>query len=136
MFKGISIVLLAITLGVPTSRAAPPREVEVEVDVAAKLRPPRAQASQDDVVLYGADWCPQCRNARKYMASRRIAYRWVDTETPHGNAAYKSARGKQTGIPLLVVGRQSSLGFSVDSYDELFEKNEKSTSRKSEPKRR
>lgn len=133
MLRIFSIVLLAVTLGSSLSWAAPPREVEV--DVAAKIRPPRADASHGDVVLYGADWCPQCRRARKYLASQNIAYRLVDTETPQGKAAYKAARGRETGIPLMVVGNQMIRGFSVESYDRAFETNKKGASKKPGQKR-
>lgn len=30
------------------------------------------------LTLYGADWCPDCRRAKKFLGEQRVHYRWVD----------------------------------------------------------
>jgi glutaredoxin len=81
-------------------------------------------ASQPDIpitgaVLYSAAWCGYCKMAKSYMASKGISYQEVDIDTNSGMAAYAKAGGGK-GIPLLLAGGQSVVGFSPAAYDALF----------------
>ena len=34
----------------------------------------------EDIVFYGADWCPDCRRAKAYLKSNNIDYKFVDVD--------------------------------------------------------
>jgi thioredoxin reductase (NADPH) len=61
--------------------------------------------SQDlgEIVVYGANWCPDCRRAKEFLGSHRIAYRWVDLEENPDQVAEVEGRnnGKRV-IPTIV----------------------------------
>jgi thioredoxin reductase (NADPH) len=59
--------------------------------------------SLGEIVVYGATWCPDCRRAKEFLGSHRIAYRWVDLEENPDQVAEVEARnnGKRV-IPTIV----------------------------------
>ncbi len=32
------------------------------------------------IIVYGADWCPDCRRAKRILEESKTAYRWVDID--------------------------------------------------------
>ena len=87
----------------------------------AKDPAPQAPAfAADEVVLFAADWCGYCRQARAYMAARGIRYTEINADTEVGRRAMAAIDGG-SGIPLLVVGSRRHRGFSVASYDRMFQ---------------
>ncbi len=78
--------------------------------------------SQDaPIVIYGASWCPDCRRAKQFLASHRIAYKWIDLETEPDQVAEVEARndGKRI-IPTIVFPDGSFL--AEPSNDELADR--------------
>lgn len=73
----------------------------------------------EQVVLYTTAWCGYCKQARRYLAEKGIAYREYDIEkSTVANRQHKLAGGQ--GVPLLVVGDRSQSGFSRSGYDRFF----------------
>ncbi|RYF69808.1 MAG: hypothetical protein EOO22_15425, partial [Comamonadaceae bacterium] len=72
-----------------------------------------------ELVLFSAAWCPYCRQAKAYLASKHIPYREVDIDTKEGLIAY-ARTGSKSGIPLLVSNGKSITGFSAAGYDALI----------------
>ena len=35
-------------------------------------------AVPDELTVYGADWCGDCRRAKRHLDAAGVAYRWVD----------------------------------------------------------
>ena len=35
---------------------------------------------QSGIVVYGANWCGDCRRAKKFMDDNGVGYRWIDVE--------------------------------------------------------
>ncbi|MGE5227287.1 MAG: glutaredoxin domain-containing protein, partial [Planctomycetaceae bacterium] len=35
---------------------------------------------QEEIAVYGATWCPDCRRAKKFLADQRIAFAWHDID--------------------------------------------------------
>ncbi len=73
------------------------------------------------IVIYGASWCPDCRRAKQFLASHRIAYKWIDLETEPDQVAEVEARndGKRI-IPTIVFPDGSFL--AEPSNDELADR--------------
>ncbi|MFQ5981518.1 MAG: FAD-dependent oxidoreductase [Candidatus Heimdallarchaeota archaeon] len=60
--------------------------------------------SQPKITFYGANWCSDCRRAKKYLGEQRIHYTWrdIEEETPESQEAYEfvlSANEKVFGKP-------------------------------------
>ena len=68
-----------------------------------------------ELVLYSADWCPQCRNAKAFFGSNNIAYREVDIDNDKSGAADFKRNYGGGGIPLVVAGDKTMRGFSAES---------------------
>ena len=68
-----------------------------------------------ELVLYSADWCGVCREAKAFFGANNIAYREVniDKDTT-GAAEFKRVYGGG-GIPLAVAGEKTIRGFSTES---------------------
>ncbi len=60
---------------------------------------PAALPVVDRLTVYGADWCGDCRRARRFLDQAGVPYTWVDT------AADTAARGMliAAGYPAIPV---------------------------------
>ena len=78
-------------------------------------------ATSDRLLVYGASWCPDCRRAKQFLASHRVAYDWVDLEEHPEKTAEVEARndGKRI-IPTIVFPDGSFL--AEPSNDELADR--------------
>ncbi len=36
--------------------------------------------ASEEIVLYGAHWCPDCKRSKKFLGEQMVPYRWVDIE--------------------------------------------------------
>jgi len=88
-------------------------QLRTSADARATALPPH------ETVLYSAAWCGYCKQAKAYLANKRVAYREFDIDTKDGLLAYARAGGKR-GVPLLVMNGKSVSGFSLASYDALL----------------
>jgi thioredoxin reductase (NADPH) len=73
------------------------------------------------ITVYGASWCPDCRRAKQFLASHRIAYEWIDLEEHPEKTAEVEARndGKRI-IPTIVFPDGTFL--AEPSNDELADR--------------
>jgi mycoredoxin len=57
----------------------------------------------EEIVMYGAGWCGDCRRAQRLLDGRGIAYRYIDVE--HDTSAGEDARriGGSTRIPVILL---------------------------------
>jgi thioredoxin reductase (NADPH) len=75
----------------------------------------------DDIVIYGASWCPDCRRAKKFLADQRIPFVWHDLETePDLGDEVRSRNGGNNVIPTIVFPDGSHL--AEPSNEDLAEK--------------
>ena len=53
----------------------------------------------EELTMYGADWCGDCRRAKRHLDAAGVTYRWVDlTQDPVAKAMLKAA-----GLPAIPV---------------------------------
>ncbi len=58
----------------------------------------------DELSVYGAPWCPDCRRTKKFLAEHRISYRWVDIdEDPAGLREVEKVQDGGRTIPMVVL---------------------------------
>lgn len=73
----------------------------------------------DTVILYSADWCGACKEAKRHLDAMGINYETRDIDIPE-NLNDLVAKTGQRGIPVLDVGGRVVTGFSPDDYDDLI----------------
>jgi len=60
-------------------------------------------AESDQIVVYGATWCPDCRRAKQFFGEQRIQFQWVDVEQDEKAMAYvESVNQGRRIIPTIV----------------------------------
>jgi thioredoxin reductase (NADPH) len=75
----------------------------------------------DQIKVYGAPWCPDCRRSKQFLGEMRIPYEWIDIDQDETAAAFVREKndGKQI-IPTIIFADGS---FLVEpSNDELAQK--------------
>ncbi|GAB4505313.1 MAG: mycoredoxin [Anaerolineales bacterium] len=55
------------------------------------------------ITVYGADWCPDCRRAKRILDEHQIPYRWVDIDRDRAGEQFviQTNRGNRS-IPTIV----------------------------------
>ncbi len=56
----------------------------------------------DVLTVYGASWCSDCRNTRRYLDSTGVPYRYVDLGTDHAAQAVLDQAGYRA-VPVVVT---------------------------------
>jgi glutaredoxin len=81
---------------------------------------PRAAVGRGDVVLYYAEWCGYCRQAKSHLDREGVDYelRDVDIEAVKQELREKTGRG---GIPVLDFSGEILRGYSAEGYDRAIE---------------
>ena len=68
--------------------------------------------------LFTAAWCGYCRQAKAYLAGRKLRYEEIDVDTPEGSKALARVGG--AGLPFLVWNERKLQGYTVAGYDAFF----------------
>lgn len=65
---------------------------------------------QPEITVYGADWCPDCRRAKRLLDERQIPYRWVDIDKDREGEKFviQTNRGNRS-VPTIVFADGSIL---------------------------
>ena len=59
--------------------------------------------SQTNITVYGANWCPDCHQAKKFLGEQRIHYQWVDIEQhPEAQKTVEDYNDGKRIIPTIV----------------------------------
>ncbi|MGA8621602.1 MAG: glutaredoxin domain-containing protein [Candidatus Sulfotelmatobacter sp.] len=56
-----------------------------------------------ELILYSAFWCPDCREAKRFLAQHNIAYKEVDIENTPGAVEEVVKRTGKRAIPQFVI---------------------------------
>ena len=65
---------------------------------------------QSEITVYGADWCGDCRRAKKFMDDNGVGYQWVDVENdPAAIELVLKLNGGKRIIPTIVFDDGSIL---------------------------
>lgn len=74
-----------------------------------------------DVTVYGAPWCPDCKQAKKFLAEHRVPFEWVDIDLdPEGLSYVEGIQNGGRTIPTIRFADGSHL--FEPSNDELAAK--------------
>jgi thioredoxin reductase (NADPH) len=57
----------------------------------------------EEILVYGASWCPDCRRAKKFLADQRVSYGWHDIESdPDGVKVVQDRNDGKNIIPTII----------------------------------
>jgi len=70
--------------------------------------------------LFIAQWCGYCKQAKRYLTDKKIAYTEYDIDTQAGVRALTATNPGKGGIPVLIAEGKRLTGFSVAAYDAFF----------------
>jgi mycoredoxin len=74
-------------------------------------RPNFAALHAEPVILYGTDWCGNCKMTRAYLRRNEIPFFEYDVEkSPEGQRQFKALQGN--GVPLLLVKNNVIRGYN------------------------
>lgn len=80
-------------------------------------------STQNEIKVYGADWCPDCRRAKRILDERQVQYAWVDIDKNRAGETFviQTNRGNRS-IPTIVFGDGSILvePSNAELSDKLF----------------
>lgn len=75
----------------------------------------------EQIVIYGASWCPDCRRAKRFLGDQRVPYEWHDIETePESVAVVQRYNDGKNTIPTIIFPDGSHL--AEPSNEELADK--------------
>jgi glutaredoxin len=78
------------------------------------------QQKAQRVVMYATSWCPYCQQARNYFRQQGIAYTEYDIERDgEARRRYQAFGGR--GVPVIFVGKRRMNGFSVSSFNKIYQ---------------
>jgi thioredoxin reductase (NADPH) len=64
----------------------------------------------DQITVYGAPWCPDCRRSKAFLTEQRVPYRWVDIDVDEqGRRFVEELQGGGRTIPTIVFPDASHL---------------------------
>ena len=92
---------------------------ELEKSVKTRLSEAQKPRETKQPVLFSAQWCGYCRQAKRYLDEKKIAYTEYDIDTPDGMRAMVESGGGR-GVPVLLWQGQKINGFSPAAYDAVF----------------
>lgn len=76
-------------------------------------------ATADEVVMYSADWCGVCKQAKRYFRQQGIPFTEYDVErSSRGSTDFRRLGGR--GVPVILVGDKRMNGFSVQGFEKIY----------------
>jgi thioredoxin reductase (NADPH) len=76
---------------------------------------------ETDIKVYGANWCPDCRRAKRFLSDQRVPFEWHDIERePEGVAIVRERNGGNSVIPTILFPDGTHL--SEPTNEELADK--------------
>jgi glutaredoxin len=75
---------------------------------------------EHDVVMFSAEWCGYCDQARAYLERQQVNFLEIDIDSStEANQQWRDAGGR--GVPLTFIGQQRMAGFSAAAYGQALE---------------
>jgi glutaredoxin len=66
----------------------------------------RAFGAAHDLVIYTAEWCPDCRRLKDLLKKEGVRHRWVDVEADEAGAERLVRETGKRAIPFVLVDDQ------------------------------
>ena len=73
--------------------------------------------STQPIIVYGAEWCAFCHVAMKYFDDKGVKYEYRNVDEDQMWLAESVTKSQQTGIPVLDIQGDISVGFDKPKID-------------------
>jgi glutaredoxin len=75
---------------------------------------------EHDVVMFAAEWCGYCDQARAWLERNEVNFLEIDIDSStDAQRQWREAGGR--GVPLTFIGDQRMAGFSPEAYGQALE---------------
>ncbi|HET9098577.1 MAG TPA: glutaredoxin family protein [Candidatus Saccharimonadales bacterium] len=78
--------------------------------------------SDNQIIIYGAEWCGFCHMAKRYLDDKGIKYHYIDIDTDPKAGMEAIEKSGQRGIPVIDMGGDIILGFDRPKIDASLKK--------------
>lgn len=78
-------------------------------------------SSNKSITIYSAAWCGVCKKAKKYFNKHNISYTEYDIDKDNSAKKRYKEMGA-TGVPVIFIGKRRMNGFSVASFERIYNK--------------
>ena len=75
---------------------------------------------EPQVIIYSADWCAFCHEAKRYFDSLGIKYQDKNVEEDPANGQEAVEKSQQMGIPVIDINGTIIVGFDRPKIDEAL----------------
>ncbi len=103
------------------------QETQSNADLSATISPQKAAVSPSssgtklqktpEVILYTTSWCPYCKKAKDFFATRNIHFTEYDVEKDREAAARKKRLNPGGGVPFAIVNGHAISGYAPADYE-------------------
>lgn len=96
-------------------------EENTDVDETNSEKPKKKPAwlRPKKVVMYSAEWCGVCKQAKKYFRKNKIRFTNYDVEkNQSAKKRFKKMGGK--GVPVILIGKKRMNGFSAAGFNQIY----------------
>jgi glutaredoxin 3 len=90
-----------------------PTGLPTDLRVSTEALDALAQITPSKVVLFSADWCPNCKQVKKLLDKQGVRFTELDVERDPRSAAFQQEHLQIRGFPVLVAGERI-----IGGYDE------------------
>jgi glutaredoxin len=73
------------------------------------------------VVIYTANWCGYCRQAKSFMSANGVSYEEHDVEASQDDARAMRRLNPRGGLPTIAIDGHVMVGFSERSFVSLVQ---------------
>ena len=109
----------------PSNKQAEEVKLKINTYSSVEIKPLVERLGKaNKVVMYSAEWCGICKQAKQYFRKNNIAYVSYDVEKSRtGKIDFKLLGGKS--IPVIIVGNKRMNGFNISKFDKLYKDQKK-----------
>ncbi len=76
---------------------------------------------QTSVVVFSTPTCPWCKKVKSYLKSHNITFKDIDVSRDANAARDMVRRTGQQGVPVVLIGNRTVVGFNKALIDKLLE---------------
>lgn len=76
-----------------------------------------------NVTIYSAPWCAFCHAAKQFLDSKKVKYTDIDVDADHNAARELVQKTGQAGIPVLLIGDETIIGFNRPAIESALRAN-------------
>jgi len=75
------------------------------------------------VTIYSAPWCAFCHAAKQFLDGKKVSYKDINVDEDHKAAMEMVQKTGQAGIPVLIIGDETIIGFDRPKIESALRAN-------------